>query len=57
VRIRTEDGWTERDNQNDCSHDEGLVLSVIATGGVEQKDGKSMWRILGRSIISQFKRM
>ena len=40
VWIRAENGWTERDNQNDCLHDEDSVPSAIAIGGVNPRVDK-----------------
>ena len=47
VRIRAEDGWTERGSQIDCQHDEGLVSSAIATGGVDSRVGEAALKACG----------
>ena len=45
VRIRAEDGWTERGNQNDCLHGEDLVSSAIAIGDIDSRVGKATPRV------------
>ncbi len=47
ARIRAECGWTGRGNQSDCLHDEDLVSSAIATGGVDSRACKVALRACG----------
>ena len=47
ARIRAEGGWTGRGNQSDCLHDEDLVSSAIATGGVDSRACKVALRACG----------
>lgn len=53
VRIRAEDGWAERGNQNDCPYDEYLALSAIAKESGDSRVSKVALRACGSMPTQQ----